>query len=221
MQPRLIFPGLVIFDCDGVLVDSEPFNERALLNVLERIALRIDTDVYRSTFQGLTNEAVAELLADQWGLELPDEFGELITCEERRLMAGQLKAIPGAKNAVNSIANAGAEICVASNGPPKAIADRLNITGLRRFFSGRIFSADQVPKGKPHPRLFKLAADSMGFSASECVVIEDSKPGIEAGLAAGMNVLAYVAAGKEPLPDLCGVEHFREMQLLPSLLGLD
>ena len=183
-------PKLVIFDCDGVLVDSEPLNELAVLSVLDRIGIRIDSDVYRHTLQGLTNEAVAELIAEQWGAELPTDFGDLVVPEERRLMLDQLQAVPGVEDALTSIVKSEMEICVASNGPPEAIADRLDITGLKRFFPGRMFSADQVPRGKPHPDLFILAAESLGFAPSDCVVmfaviawslilLTDSNPGID------------------------------------------
>lgn len=213
-------PGLVIFDCDGVLVDSEALNERVLKNVLTRYGVLLDSDLYRSKFQGLTNEAVADLVTKRWGVELPGEFGTDLVSEESRWMVSELKAVPGVVDVISSIVAAGKEVCVASNGPTAAIEDRLRFTGLISWFGGRLFSADQVARGKPYPDVFLFAAVELGYVPEDCVVIEDSEPGIKAGVAAGMRVLAYDPAQQESIKTIGDIQSFREMSAVPGLLGI-
>ena len=213
-------PKLVIFDCDGVLVDSEPLNERGLTLVLERLGVRLGPDTYRNTFHGLTNDAVADIVTSRWGVTLPANFADVLVAEERRAMLGELEAVPGVAGAVRSVVAAGVAVCVASNGPPSAIELRLRLTGLYPWFDGRLFSAAQVARGKPYPDVFLCAAETMGFYSADCAVIEDSNVGIQAGLAAGMSVFAYdggVGAGSS---DVAGAVHFHDMNDLPALLGL-
>lgn len=213
-------PRLVIFDCDGVLVDSEPLNERGLAAVLKRHGIHIDADVYRDTLRGLTNEAIAELVTERWGSELPADFGAALVEEERRLMATGLQAVPGVGDAVRSIVAQGIDVCVASNGPMEAIEDRLGIAGLRCWFDGRMFSAEQVARGKPYPDLFVHAAKAMGHLPADCAVIEDSVPGIRAGIAADMRVLAFVPDPRAAVHIIEEVESFDSMRSVLALLGL-
>jgi beta-phosphoglucomutase-like phosphatase (HAD superfamily) len=111
-------------------------------------------------------------------------------------------------------------VCVGSNGSPDAIAQRLRLTGLYSWFEGRLFSAAVMARGKPYPDVFLHAAEAMGFSPSECVVVEDSNSGVQASLAAGMRVLAYVASPTSNVADSMGVERFTDMASLPALLGI-
>ena len=213
-------PKLVIFDCDGVLVDSESLNERGLTRVLQRFGVRLGPDTYRNTFHGLTNDAVANIVTSRWGVTLPANFSDVLVSEERRAMLGELRAVSGVAGVVRSVIAAGSEVCVASNGPPEAIALRLNLTGLYPWFEGKLFSAAHVARGKPFPDVFLYAAETMGLYLAECAVIEDSKVGVQAGLAAGMRVFAYdggVGAGSR---DLAAAVHFHDMNDLPALLGL-
>ena len=111
-------------------------------------------------------------------------------------------------------------MCVGSNGSPDAIEQRLKLTGLYPWFEGRLFSAATMARGKPYPDVFLHAAETMGFSPSDCVVIEDSDAGVQAAQAAGMKVLAYVASPTSDVADSRGVERFADMASLPALLGL-
>ena len=214
-------PRLVIFDCDGVLVDSEPLTTRALQDVLERHGLRLGFDQLRKHLYGVSLTRLQELALAHWGVSLPDDVVDLVEEAERIAVEHWLSAVPGAADAVRSVAASGVAVCVGSNGSPGAIAQRLRLTGLYDWFEGRMFSAAMVAHGKPYPDVFLHAAETMGFSPEECVVIEDSEPGVQAALAAGMRVLAYVASPTSNVAESTRVEQFRDMASLPVLLGLD
>ena len=214
-------PGLVIFDCDGVLVDSEPLTTRAMQRSLARYGLRLGLDEIQARFHGVSNDQVRDTVLAHWGVQLPDDIADLIEEVESVAVEDGLPAIPGVADAVHSVVSAGIEVCVGSNGSPRAIEQRLKLTGLYDRFEGRLFSAAMVAYGKPHPDVFLHAAETMGFAPSACVVIEDSDAGVQAALSAGMRVLAYVAS---PASDIAGsrdVERFADMASLPALLGID
>ncbi len=212
-------PKLVICDCDGVLVDSEPLNERGLALVLERFNVQLEPDTYRRTFHGLTNDAVADIVTSRWGVTLPANFADVLVPQERRTMLGELQAVPGVAGAVRSDVAAGVAVCVVSNGSPEAMAERLKLTRLYAWFEGHLFSSAQVARGKPYPDVFLLAAQTMGVPPSECVVIEDSEAGVAAGVAAGMRVFAYDSVNAASVDQVGGVR-FHDMDALPALIGL-
>lgn len=214
-------PRLVIFDCDGVLVDSEPLIERAFLRVLGSYGLRLGPDDYRGTFKGLSISRTADILKTLSEDSLPADIGEVIDSEEWEEMERGLQPVPGAADAVRAVVASGMAVCIGSNGSPDAIAQRLRLTGLHDWFEGRMFSAAMVERGKPYPDVFLHAAETMGFSPSECVVIEDSDTGVQAALAAGMRVLAYVASPTSNVSGSRGAERFTDMALLPALLGIN
>ena len=221
MTDEAALPRLVIFDCDGVLVDSEPLTTRAMQRSLARYGLRLDLDEIQARFHGVSNDQVRDTVLAHWGVQLPDDIADLIEEVESVAVEDGLPAIPGVADAVRSVVSAGMEVCVGSNGSPRAIEQRLKLTGLYDRFEGRLFSAAMVAHGKPHPDVFLHAAETMGFAPSECVVIEDSDAGVQAALSAGMRVLAYVAS---PASDIAGsrdVERFADMASLPALLGID
>ena len=214
-------PGLVIFDCDGVLVDSEPLTSRAMRNVLAHYGLRLELDEIQARFHGISNGQVHDTVLAHWGVRLPDDVVSLFEEAERVAAEDGLPAIPGVADAVRAVAASGTAICVGSNGSPDAIAQRLRLTGLYHWFEGQMFSAAMVERGKPHPDVFLHAAETMGFSPPECVVIEDSDTGVQAALAAGMRVLAYEASPASDVTDDREVVRFTDMALLPALLGID
>lgn len=220
MQTPPTTPKLVIFDCDGVLVDSVPLIHRALMHVLDSYGLRLSPDEVRKHFKGLQDADIRDLAEARWGVSLPGNFTELIQEAEWAEMIQNLQPISGAESAVRAVAQSGIATCVASNGSPKEIEHRLKLTGLFPFFEGRQFSAQTVPNPKPHPDVFLHAASTMGCPPSECVVIEDSEPGIQAGVAAGMRVLAFTDGSDAAHVDTAGVECFTDMHSLPALLGL-
>ncbi len=212
-------PSLVIFDCDGVLVDSVPLIERVLRRVLEDCGLRLQPDE-EWPFHGVSNTLVMDAVQVRWGLSLPSDFLDVVSREAWDVMERELRAVPGAADAVRSIVDSGTATCVASSGSAEAIEHRLRLTGLYHWFEGRLFGAAYLLRPKPWPDVFLLAAETIGFLPSECAVIEDSEPGVEAGLAAGMRVLAFAPEANALVAGSTGVERFVEMASLPALLGL-
>ncbi len=214
-------PKLVIFDCDGVLVDSEPMTSRAMQRVLAHCGLQLGLDEIQARFHGISNGQIHDTVLVHWGVRLPNDVVSLFEEAERVAAEDGLPAIPGVADAVRAVAASGTAICVGSNGSPDAIAQRLRLTGLYHWFEGRMFSAAMVEHGKPHPDVFLHAAETMGFAPPECVVIEDSDAGVQAALSAGMRVLAYVASPASNIADARGVVRFTDMASLPALLGID
>ena len=216
----VLSPKLVIFDCDGVLVDSEPLNNRALGLVLSSYGLRLQPDELRTHFHGLSNSRIEDIARKRWGVSLPANFSDVLENAERVALEEGLHAVPGVADVVRLVSASGMATCVASNGSPDAVEQRLKLTGLYPLFAGRLFSAAEVARSKPYPDLFLYAAETLGFPPSECVVIEDSEPGVQAGRAAEMRVLAYAAGPDTAAADSASVELFTDMELLPALLGL-
>lgn len=189
--------GLVIFDCDGVLVDSEPIALRLLLETLAEAGLALDADVARDRFLGRSLASTREILAEDFGLTLSDAaLGDM-----RRLLhaafRAELRPIPGVAETLAALER---PVCVASSSQPERIELSLRVTGLWRWFEGRAFSASMVARGKPAPDLFLHAAAAMGYAPADCLVVEDSPAGIAAAQAAGMRVVAFTGgshAGSE------------------------
>ena len=153
-------------------------------------------------------------------MPLGDTFIPTLEAEESDLVRRHVQPIVGVRRAVEDIVNLGIATCVASNGTLEAMRERLGYAGLTDLFADRLFSAEQVARGKPFPDVFLRAANTMGFPPSECVVVEDSEAGIQAGRAAGMRVLAYSTGSADGVAESVGVEHFADMALLLSMLGL-
>ena len=217
-------PALVIFDCDGVLVDSELIASRELATFLTDLGRPTTAEECRETFTGLSIQSVGDKVRDEWGVDLPDDFVQQLRARDAIAFERDLTAIPNIEAALDAVDNAGMTKCVASSGTPEKIRHSLNITGLIERFDGHLFSASQVKRGKPAPDLFLHAADVMGANPQHCVVIEDSPAGIEGAKAAGMRVLGFAGGGH------CGPSYadklheaetiFADMRRLPALLGL-
>ena len=216
----MISPRLVIFDCDGVLVDSESLTIPAMSRLLAHYGLRLQHEELRAHFSGVTTSQVKDIVWTRWGVSLPDDFTDLLEHAERVAVEEGLLPVPGVPGVVRTLVGSGIATCVASNGSPDAVAQRLKLTGLYPWFEGRLFSASTVARGKPYPDLFLHAAETLGYPPSDCVVVEDSVPGVRAGLAAEMSVLMYMAESNSAMADALGVERFSDMTLLPALLGL-
>jgi HAD superfamily hydrolase (TIGR01509 family) len=214
-------PGLVIFDCDGVLVDSERLGNQRLAQVLTEAGFPISYEDCRRTFVGKPMAAVqahveatgVPLGADfvkRWNDGLPDVFRD------------GLDAIPHVESAVQAIHAAGIPFCVASSGQLTKMCLTLGLTGLLPLFEHALFSVSMVARGKPFPDLFLHAAQAMGYAPEGCVVVEDSVAGVTAARAAGMRALAYAGdpeAEREALA-AAGGELFDDMRDLPHRLGI-
>ena len=187
---------LVIFDCDGVLVDSEPVGNDAVRAALREFGLdadEIEREVFGRYFgKGLSDAMMWERIESYLGT-LPDGIQEAFQRHERVAMAS-VKAMPGAREAVERVSDM-VPVCVASSGSHEKMTITLGGTGLLPLFNTQVFSATQVKHGKPAPDLFLFAASRMGVEPLECLVIEDSYAGVTAALAAGMQVLGYAPNG--------------------------
>ena len=210
---------LVIFDCDGVLVDSERLSIRLDVELLASLGWPLTEAEIVEHFVGRTDAAMRAEIEDHLGRDVSAEwasFGERYVAA----FAAELEPVDGVAEAVDAIQAAGYATCVASSGDHGKIRRNLAKTGLLDRFEGRLFSADDVEHGKPAPDLFLHAAEVMGFAPERTAVTEDSAHGVAAGLAAGMTVFAYTG-GVTPAERLGGpgVVAFDDMRRLPKLLG--
>ena len=179
---------LIIFDCDGVLVDSEVISCRSHADVLSRHGYPITQQQVFDRFLGRsTRQANAEVEAEL-GRALPDDFHVQLQDELFRSFEADLEAVPHIHSALDAIAQA---VCVASSGSHQRMNVTLGRTRLYDRFAPNIFSASQVSNGKPAPDLFLFAASQLNVSPERCLVIEDSVPGVTGGRAAGMTVLGF------------------------------
>jgi len=215
-------PRLLIFDCDGVLVDSEPISNEVLARMLSEQGLPTTLAQARHDYQGLLLADVAVRAQEKLGRALPADW--LADFERRRaaVFDAELQAVPGAAQAVKRAIAAGLAVCVASQGKLSKTRRSLELTGLRHLFPDyALFSAYQVPRGKPHPDLFLHAARVMGAEPPDCLVIEDTPSGVSAAVCAGMPVLGYAADSDKTALRRAGAETFHSLHELPRMLGLD
>lgn len=181
----------VIFDCDGVLVDSELIASRELAAYLSDLGRPTTAEECRESFTGLSLKAVADVVRNVWGVVLPDDFIAALRTRDQHAFERDLKAIPGVEKTLDTLDAMDIPYCVASSGTPEKIHHSLTLTRLLERFDGHLFSASQVQHGKPAPDLFLLAARTMGVAPTDCVVIEDSPAGVQGAKAAGMRVLGF------------------------------
>ncbi len=213
---------LIIFDCDGVLVDSEVISCRAHAETLTRHGYPITPEQVCDRFLGRSTRQATREVEAELGRSLPDDIHTQVYGEIFRLFAESLEATPHIGAALAAIA---LPKCVASSGPPEKISASLNRVGLYDRFAPHIFSAVQVRYGKPAPDLFLFAAERMQATPARCLVIEDSVAGVTAALAAGMAVLGY-HGGSHCRPDTADTLRaagaavtFDDMRQLPGLIG--
>jgi HAD superfamily hydrolase (TIGR01509 family) len=211
---RVSAPGLVIFDCDGVLVDSEGISMRELTRSLTAAGATLTEDAVRDEFVGISLADIEAKAGEHVGGPLPDGWLERFLAARAAAFERELQPVRGAAQAIEAVRALGWETCVASGGRLEKMAQTLRLTGLDGCFPAeRIFSATMVARGKPAPDVFLHAAQACGFEPSACVVVEDSAPGVIGALAAGMRTLAYVdgdaalaarltTRGAEPIGDL-------------------
>jgi len=181
---------LVIFDCDGVLIDSELLSIRADRECLAECGIELSVDEIRDRYTGISFAGMVADLQAHYG-PLPADFADRHRTRLWPLFETELQAIPGVGAVLDSLT---CKICVASSGRPERLKHALSLVGLYDRFHPHIFSATEVPRGKPAPDLFLYAAERMGVMPERCVVIEDSLPGVAAAVAAGMRVIGFVGA---------------------------
>ena len=208
---------LVIFDCDGVLVDSELVSNRVLAEAFTALGRPMTIEESMEHFLGRSAEHLHRRGAELLGRPLPGAFYADYTAARDAAFETELQAVDGVADAVDALHAAGVATCVASSGPHPKMELTLGMTGLWDRFAGRIFSATEVEHGKPAPDLFLHAARTLGHAPEDCVVVEDSPAGVAAGVAAGMRVLGY--AGMTDAAALADADAvFGRMADLPGLV---
>jgi HAD superfamily hydrolase (TIGR01509 family) len=208
---------LVIFDCDGVLVDSEPIAVRIDVQTLAEFGLEMSEAEIIKRFVGRSQTVMREVIEAHIGRRLPEDWEVRAERGYREAFEAELQAIAGLEEA---LAELDVATCVASGSVPESIRFKLELTGLYERFEGRIFSAVEVEHGKPAPDLFLHASERMGVEPARCIVIEDSIYGVQAARAAGMRVLAYTGSSMTATAALAGpdTQLFDDMRALPGLL---
>jgi HAD superfamily hydrolase (TIGR01509 family) len=213
---------LVIFDCDGVLVDSEVISCRAHAETLTRHGYPITSEQVLTRFLGVSDREARQAIENEINRKLPDDFELQVKAATLQFYADDLRPIPGVDEAIAAI---DLPKCVASSGTPEKIRHGLTCAGIYDRLAPHIFSASQVKRGKPAPDLFLFAAGQMRTSPERCVVIEDSIAGVTGALAAGMTVLGF-NGGSHCRPGYAGtlraagaIMTFDDMRQLPGLIG--
>jgi HAD superfamily hydrolase (TIGR01509 family) len=216
-------PDLIIFDCDGVLIDSEPISLARLTDNLVRIGVPIDLATVARRFTGTSMTSIMAHIAADYGVATPEGFVDAVRADTLRAFEAELRAIAGVAEVLADLPH---RRCVASSSDPARLRHALTLTGLLPLFGDHVFSSTMVARGKPFPDLFLYAADRMGAEPDNCVVIEDSVPGVTAARAAGMRVLGF-AGGGHWQHDRAGADLlaagaalvFDDVRRLPALLG--
>ena len=207
---------LVIFDCDGVLVDSEPIANRVLADMLGELGLHLTQAQIFEHFVGYSIRRCLRVIESMLGRAPPSTFHSELQARTFAAFRNGLKATPSIEYALDHL---GAPFCVASSGDHEKMRTTLGLTGLLPRFDGKLFSVTQVARGKPAPDVYLLAASELGAAPAECVVIEDTPPGVRAGVAAGMTVFGFCAhTPAERLRDAGAHFTFTDMRTLPQSL---
>lgn len=210
-------PTLVIFDLDGVLVDTQDAENGALAYLGSLMGLVIDREQQDELFSGKRIQQGIDLMEEMAQRPAPDGAVALVRARCEELIGDQTDPIDGVLDTLERLSARPLNLCVASNSPRDIIERRLAAAGVQHYFGGRLFSAYEANAWKPDPALFRWAAGSCGATAGECVVIEDSVVGVDSALAAGMRVLQYDPAPGAG-PHRTGVEVFGSIRDLPELI---
>ncbi|HEX2528244.1 MAG TPA: HAD family hydrolase [Geminicoccus sp.] len=213
---------LVIFDCDGVLVDSEFVSIGKEVAALHLLGWPIGMDEALETFVGLSQKSANEIIERKLGRPLPENWGKTLQAEIVQAFETELVAIPGIADCLDRLT---LPRCVASSSRPERIRRSLEITGLLPKLDPHLFSSTMVPRGKPFPDLFLHAASTLGHQPERCVVIEDSPAGVTAAVAAGMMPIGFVGGRHannerwmERLRSAGAQSVLQDMHTLPDLL---
>ena len=209
---------LIIFDNDGVLVDSEPISNRILADYLTEVGHPTTYEESVRDFMGAAEHRIHDVVRERTGQRLPEGFNEGLHARVFAAFERELRPVEGVGVVLEKLAADGVPYCLASSGTHERIRVALTKTGLyERFGEGRIFSAQDVGRGKPAPDLFLRAAEVMGVAPGRCAVVEDSPLGVQAARAAGMDVFGFTAMTP---PDrlAAATARFPTMSDLPALL---
>ena len=213
---------LVIFDCDGVLVDTENLANRRLAEWLSEAGFATSFEYCRKNFSGRSMGSVQKEIEAETEVRLGADFVDRWNAGLPDLFAHGVEAIPHVRDFIEKVRAAGIAYCVASSARVSKMHITLGQTGLLPLFEHAMFSSTMVGRGKPFPDLFLHAAKAMGFAPDDCIVIEDSVAGTQAGIAAGMRVFSYHAdpfSDRDGLADAGGIL-FDDMRELAGLVPI-
>lgn len=221
MNPTPNAPAAVLFDCDGVLIDTEITSANVLTRKLNQLGVHAKEEELRHTIKGTSLEFVEEEATRRFGKALPPKFfAQFIEARLKAYRQG-VEQIPGAADAVRAVQAAGIPIAVVSQGAHSKMAVTLPASGMDEVLGDApVFSGDDVENGKPHPDLYLLAAEKLGVDPAQCVVIEDSPTGAEGAVAAGMRVLGFSADADPELMAEAGAEVFHDMSEVAWRIGI-
>ena len=212
-------PHAVLFDCDGVLADTEMMANTLVAEQLTALGWPMTAAQSRETFLGLALPDMVPRIESRIG-PLPDAWAEELSTLIAHEMTRHTPPMPGAAAAVRAVVAAGVPVAVASNSARGELWAKMRSLGLATVFGERVFSFEDVDRPKPWPDMYLAAAASCGAAPQDCVVIEDSVPGVRAGIAAGCRVLGFAHETPAGVLAAHGAEPFAEMASLPGLLGL-
>lgn len=184
--------GLVIFDCDGVIVDTETTALTVHQMMVEKKVPMEEPDIFIEKYRGKKIASIVESVSVSHYVEFPKNFIEKFRERSLKAFEDDITAIDGIEDVLKALK---VPFCIGSNSPLKLIEACLSMTGLLHYFQGRIFSAYELQHWKPDPFLFQFAANTMGVLPEKCIVIEDSPCGVQAAQAANMFTLGYAALG--------------------------
>jgi HAD superfamily hydrolase (TIGR01509 family) len=212
---------LVIFDCDGVLIESEKLAVEIDILMLEEIGWKLSREEIIERFMGRSYANMLKEIADHLGHRVPEEWITRWDAMYKAKLAAELEPVEGVADVLDELHAAGYRTCVASSSGHPQLQTNLTTAGLHDRLKGRIFSGTEVEHGKPAPDLFLHAAATMGCPPDRCVVVEDSRYGVQAARAAGMPVFAFAAGQMTPLAALAGpgTTIFHDMRELPGLIA--
>jgi HAD superfamily hydrolase (TIGR01509 family) len=215
----------IIFDCDGVLVDSEPLSMRADVEILKRFGIEMTESEAHRRFVGRTFEAMLKELSAQRGTVFPDGLLAAKNARLAELYRSELQLVRGVRDALESVRNLGLTMSIASNSPKERVKLALQLTGLNGYFKDNIVTFEDVPNGKPAPDVFLLAAKKAGVKADHCIVVEDSMTGVTAAVDAGCWTLGFTGTHDDQeihgakLKDIGAEALFSKMVDLPPLVS--
>ncbi|MFK7806214.1 MAG: HAD family hydrolase [Saprospiraceae bacterium] len=209
------YPQLLIFDCDGVLVDSESLSSQVIAEEITKLGIPMLTEESQNMFKGGALSSVIEYVEKKLGKPIPYDFETVFRKRSFELFESSLEPIPGIVKALEELPHSK---CVASNGPLKKMKFNLKLTKLMPYFDDNLFSAYDVNRWKPDPLLFLHAAKKMEVTAERCLVIEDSIHGVEAAVKAGMKVLGFALHSEGSELSAAGATVFKDMNELPKLI---
>jgi len=216
---------LVIFDCDGVLVDSEILSQRVLLSMLAEVGVVVSEDYFLINFLGYNFEHVTAKVFADFAVTLTSEFRQRYRAALIEVFASELQKTEHLDRILSQLK---VNSCVATSGSPEKVKHSLHYTKLEQYFDDRVFTSSEVKNGKPAPDLFLHSAKKMGVEPHNCLVIEDSNAGIRAAQAANMHVIRYIGASHlknkdiatQILDDVSTIVHWDQLfELVPSLIS--